>query len=247
MNIQPSKSAFINGSLLLLLSLYWSQAQSCEILQDDSGRTIYKDCFLFDDQPKLKMPNLQVKSASISIYPGSATGLDIGFEIINSGQADSNFGAFYSMYSLNGSNYGEFNIESTVYAVSEDHSFNMHYDNDLQQWMPYTQTTHRILKLAAGATRPFYYGTASSPRFFLKDRSLTYKVGMVIKVDEPNVTGTSTRGVPHGEVVESDESDNNRTVECLVYGNNLSDLSEIWHIEHFHINNDLELPLVSPC
>lgn len=248
------KYGFINGSLLFLLSLFWNQAQSCEISQDDSGRTIYTDCFLFEDQPQLKMPNLQVKSASISIALGPTgygdTGLDIGFEIINSGQADSDRGSFYTGYSYNGGNTmnGGFDVKTVVYAVSEDHSFNMHFDADQQQFVPYSQETHRVNKLVAGDSKYYYFGTAAGlPRFFLRDRNVTYKVGLLIKVDEPHVTGVSTRGVPHGEIVESDESDNNRTVECLVYGYNISDLSEILHIEHFHINNDLELPLIVPC
>ncbi len=123
----------------------------------------------------------------------------------------------------------------------------MHYDNYTQQWMPYSQQTHRINKLAAADTQAFYFGNSLSPRYFLHDRNMTYKLGLLIKVDEPNQASASTRGQSHGEVIESNESNNTRSVECLLYGENIKDLSEILPIRHFHINNDLELPLIGHC
>lgn len=232
-------------SITFLLLLGWHQAQGCEITQNNLGMTIFTDCYKINEQPQIKLPNLRLKSTSINLAPGGGTAFDVGFVIENSGQQDSDRGLYYSGYS-NSLNPG-FYIDSVVYAVSEDHSVNMHWDNDTLQWMPYTQTRARISRLAAGSTRTFQFGSPSFPRFFLYNRDLTYKIGLAIIVDDPHAFSTTTASVPHGEVVESDESDNNLTYECLVYGYNISDLSEILHVEHFHINNDLNLPLIGPC
>ncbi len=246
MNTYTKKQAMIKLSITFLLLIGWHQAQSCEITQNSLGMTVYIDCFKIDDQPKIKMPNLRVKSTSIQIAAGGGTGFEVGFEIENSGQQDSDRGLYYSGYSLNSYNPG-FYVDTAVYAVSEDHSVNMHYDNDTSQWMPYTKTRTRINKLAAGSTWSYFFGSSASPRFFLYDRNLTYKIGLAIIVDDPHAFSSTTSGVSHGEVIESNESDNNLTYECLVYGYNISDLSEILSIKHFHINNDLNLPLVGPC
>lgn len=246
MNTNTHKNISKKISVTFLLLFGWHSAQGCDITQNSLGNTIFDYCLVRENQHKLKMPNLRVKSTYISIVPGGGTGLEIGFEIENSGQLDSDKGYYYSGYSLNGHDPG-FNFKSTVYIVSEGHSNNIHYDTHTAQWMPYSQTTQRINKLAAGNTEQFHFGTTGSPQFFLRDRDFTYKIGIVIQIDEPQLISTSTKGVAHGEVVESNEQDNDLNLECLVYGYNISDLSEILQVESFHINNDLNLPLVGPC
>jgi hypothetical protein len=243
-----NKMAVINSILVLLLSLSWVQVQGCEITQDEYGRYIFRDCYLKKDQPKIKMADLEVASATISLAAGSGTGFYIDYTITNTGSADTDSGLiFNSGYSIGGGTSKGFDVESTVYVVSEDLSLNLHYDEVTAQWMPYTQQDHRITRLAAADRQSFSYGRPGLPRFYLHDRNMTYKIGLTIKVDEPQTRTGSTRGMTHGEIVESDEFNNNRSIECLVYGNNISDLSEILSVRHFHINNDLNLPMISPC
>lgn len=239
MNNIATKHTLVRCSMALFLLLGWHQAQSCEISQDESGRTIFKDCFKRDDPPTLKMPNLQIKSASIFASPGGPD-LFFSFEIINSGQVDSDRVLFYPGYYINGRNSG-FNIESTFYVVSEDNSFNYVYDYSLSQWMPFSKTKHRLNNLAAGDTKLY----RSQGQYSLWGRDMTYKVGLSIEVDKPQ--SSYIRSLAHGEIVESNEFDNSSSIECLVYGNNLSELSELLPIKHFHINNDLNLPLINPC
>jgi hypothetical protein len=242
-----NKLTGINIILLLLISLNWIPVQGCEITQDDNGLYIFRDCYLRTEHLKMKMADLQVTGANISIASGGGTGLFINFSVTNRGTAATDSGlVFKSGYSLYNMSKG-FNVESTVYVVSEDHSFNMHYDNDIRQWMPYSQQTQRVSRLDVGDSQAISFGSPGNPRFYLHDRNLTYKVGVAIKVDEPQTSSGSTRGLTHGEIVESDESNNDLTLECLVYGSNISDLSEIFNVRHFHINNDLNLPMISPC
>ena len=229
---------------LLFLFLGWQQAQSCEITKSKFGKYMFNDCYILDDQPKVKMPNLRVSDSSLRIVPGGGTGLDVWFEIINSGQADSDWNAsFAGLFN----NTGEFNIKYTVYAVSEDIRLNRIYDVDLSQWVSSSQTRTREHKLIAGATKLFRFGTTTSPRFSLMDRDQTYKLGLSIVIDQPSSFPGSIRKLLHGEIIESNESDNRFSLECLVYSENIGSLSEIFDVKHFHVNYDLKLPLIDHC
>lgn len=248
MKFMINKMSGIKSLLLLLICLSWLPAQACELAQDAYGRYISKDCYLKKDQVEMKMADLQVTSATISLAPGGGTGFYIDFTIGNTGTADTDSGlTFNSGFILGAGMSKGFNVESTVYVVSEDLSLNLHYDEDTAQLMTYSQQNHRLTRLSAGARQSFIYGSPGSPRFHLYNRNMTYKIGLVIKVDEAQNTLSTTSGQSHGEIIESDEFNNDRSIECLVYGYNISDLSEILNIPHFHINNDLELPLISPC
>lgn len=238
-------------SLIVVILISWQQAQGCELSENQFGRTVYKDCFLFKDQPQLKKPNLHIKSASISVAAGGGTGLGMSFEVSNNGQLDTDSSLFQLIHSFVPNN-GEFDIETVAYVMSEDLMNNFHFDERLYQYVPLSHDKQRSAKLAAHASRQISLSPDFAPRFFLRDREQTYKVGLVIKVDEEiSLSGSSGHGisgrVDHGEIIESDEFDNSYSTECLVYANTLTDLSEILHITHFHVNSDLNLPLISPC
>lgn len=238
------RNIFAQYGLALFLLLGWQQTQSCEFTADNLGNYMFNDCFSHDEQPKVKMPNLRVSAAAIRVASGGGTGLDVWFEIINSGQADSDWNlSFPGFFNSN----GEFNIKHTLYVVSENNSLNRHFDADLSQWVSYSQTSSRENKFLAGATKLFTLSSTGSPRFFLMDRNQTYKIGLSIIIDDPSrLSGTISEAL-HGEIIESHESDNYYSSECLVYGYDIADQSEILQIKHFHIDHDLNLPLVGRC
>ncbi len=247
MNSNTLYTIAVQLGLLAALALAQSSAVACTFTKDALGRIVYTDCTIQQNTPQLRMPNLRVNSAVIDPAAGGGTGFVVGFDIINAGQADTDKSLAITLHYLDGQPPDGFDIDTVVYVVSEDHRSNFHYDTATGQFMPYSPHSFRINRLAAGATHAFAFGDPFAPQFFLQDRSQTYKIGLVVEIDEPAGASSPLSSMQHGEIIESDESDNHYNLECLIYAEGLGDLTEIWEIAHFHVNNDLTLPLIPPC
>lgn len=237
MNRYKRRSFLLSVAAVFILNLRIDAAGACEVVLSEDGRELYVNCEMQDGSPDatVPLPNLRIDNLDASVT--GKTSFIMGFDVTNDSAIDTN--------KTFTPNFG-FTVEAIIYVVSADLLQNYHYDETLGQFVVVTRFQDRISNLRAYASKPYDFGTAQSPRFRLPDRNQTYKIGIVVTVD-PTGVNAPTRVPSHGEVLESNERDNSAALECLIYGNDIENISPLREIPHFHVNSDPDLPLLPPC